>query len=123
MVALPVDNEPTPFWDGESSEVQELFDAWRQRHFDMRRGEASSARLNGPSGRDLENRWLRPFRYGRSDALITDCLTTARASTGVARRLEDRYERVVAELGAPAAELGCHPSENDIVAGTLAEHA
>jgi uracil-DNA glycosylase len=123
VVALPVDNEPTPFWDGQPTEAQGLFDAWHQRYFDSRWGEVWTARLNGPSGQELESRWLRPFGYGRADAFITDCLTTARSSTGVARRLEDRYQRVVAELGAPTANLGHHPSENNIVQEALAEHS
>lgn len=71
----------------------------------------------------LENRWLRPLGYERADVFTTACLTTARGSTGVARRLEDRYRRVAVELSAPVAELGSQPGENDIVEESLAEHA
>lgn len=123
VAALPVDNEPTPFWDGNREEVQALFIRWSREWFSPRWGTATPARLNGPSGRDLEARWLRPLGYDRDSAFITDCLTTARASTGVMRRLEDRYKPVVAALNAPPTELRPHPSERDIVVEALSDHS
>lgn len=123
VTALPVDNEPTPFWDGDSAETQAEFEQWRQQWFDPRWGSVTPAALNGPSGRDLVARWLAPLGYSREDAFITDCLPTARASDGVAARLADRYRPVVAGLGAPEVDLGQHPSENDIVTEALREEA
>jgi uracil-DNA glycosylase len=121
VAALPVDNEPTPFWDGDR--VEELFETWRQGYFDPRWGQVAPARLNGPSGHDLEKRWLSPCGYHRDQALITDCLDTARASTGVARRLTDRYHPFAEAVGAPRAILGRHPSENEIVNEAVNHHA
>jgi uracil-DNA glycosylase len=121
VAALPVDNEPTPFWDGDPDETQELFDAWHSQWFDPAWGTVTPAALNGPSGRDLAERWLRPLGYAREQAFVTDCLPTARASVGVATRLADRYAPVVTALGAPPAALGPHPSENDIVNEAAAE--
>jgi uracil-DNA glycosylase len=122
VAALPVDNEPTPFWDGDPGETQELFEAWHKQWFDPAWGKVTPAALNGASGRDLAVRWLQPLGYNREQAFITDCLPTARASIGVVTRLADRYAPVVTALGAPAAALGPHPSENDIVTEAAAEH-
>jgi hypothetical protein len=123
VVALPVDNEPTPFWDGVSAEVQSLFDRWHQNYFKPEWGTVTPAALNGSSGRDIADLWLRPLGLARQEAFITDCLPTARASDGVAKRLADRYAPVVAALGAPATDLEPHPSENAIVTEALGEHA
>lgn len=123
VAALPVDNEPTPFWDGDPEQVAELFERWRNGYFNPDWGTVTPAALNGPSGRDLDERWLRPLDYERADAFITDCLPTARASVGAAHRLADRYTPVVEALGAPRAELGPHPSEDEIVKEALGEHA
>jgi uracil-DNA glycosylase len=123
VVALPVDNEPTPFWDGESAEVQGLFDRWYQTYFKAEWGTVTPAALNGSSGRDIADLWLRPLGFTRQEAFITDCLPVARASDGVAKRLADRYAPVVAAFGAPATDLGPHPSENAIVTEAPGEHA
>jgi hypothetical protein len=121
VAALPVDNEPTPFWDGDPPEAQHLFETWRKQWFDPAWGTVTPAALNGPSGRDLAARWLKPLGYTREQAFIADCLPTARASVGVATRLADRYAPVVTALGAPPAALGPHPSENHIVTEAAAE--
>ena len=120
--ALPVGNEPSAFWDGTGAE--DLIERWRSRYFDSAWGTISApVGLNGSSGRDLQQRWLRPLGYDRGEAFITDCLPTARASIGGARRLADRYHPVVTALGAPPAEMARHPSEAAIVAEALKEHA
>lgn len=113
VTAFPVDNEPSPFWAGDQAET--LFAQWHERFFDARWGVATPAALNGSSGRDIERDWLRPLGFTRNDAFITDCLPTARASSGVAKRLADRYAPVVEALGAPLADLGPHPTETQIV--------
>jgi hypothetical protein len=123
VAALPVDNEPTPFWDAKPpSMVQELFGRWHERYFQRRWGSVAPASQNGSSGRDIEELWLRPLGFIRDDAFITDCLVTARASVGVARRLNDRYLPVVEKLGAPPADLGPHPSEREIAQEAISEH-
>ncbi len=123
VAALPVDNEPTPFWGGDPAEVAELFRRWHEKHFRVTWGEVRPAKLNGPSGRGLESQWLFPLGYRRDDAFITDCLTTARASTAVATRLRDRYAPVVRDLDAPPADLAAHPTEASIVEEALSTEA
>jgi uracil-DNA glycosylase len=122
VAALPVDNEPTPFWDGHPDQLADLFARWESRYFRKSWGTVTPAQLNGPSGRHLESGWLRPLGYTREQAFITDCLATARASTDVARRLADRYEPVVESLSAPMADLEPHPSEDAIVNEALTQH-
>lgn len=122
VAAIPVDNEPTPFWDGSQPDSETLFEEWRDTYFDSAWGSVAPSPLNGSSGRHLEARWLRPLGFSMEDAFITDCLLTARASVGVAKRLADRYERVSGQLHAPVAHLASHPTENDIVAESLRHH-
>jgi uracil-DNA glycosylase len=122
VAALPVDNEPAPFWDG--THAEELIDSWHSRFFSLDWGTVSApAGLNGSSGRDLDQRWLRPLGYERSEAFITDCLSTARISNGVKQRLADRYDPVAKALAAPSVQMDPHPSEGAIVAEALNEHA
>lgn len=122
VVALPVDNEPIPFWDGTSAEG--LIEDWRSRFFDPDWGSVRApVGLNGSSGRDLERGWLCPLGYDRGEAFITDCLPTARISNGVKRRLVDRYDPVARARAAPPVQMDPHPSESAIVAEALNDHA
>jgi hypothetical protein len=117
--ALAVENEPWVFWDGK--DARERVDAWRATHFDSKWGSVTPAHLNGPSGEWLEANVLFPLRVlGSSSLFVTDCLTTYRLSVGAARRIDDTYQQLVAQMdGLPAADLLSHPSETEIVREAL----
>lgn len=123
IAAMPVDNEPSVFWDG--ADADDHVDAWRERYFDPAWGHVAPARLNGPSGSWLRSKVLDPLEAaGVSSTFVTDCLTTYRLSTGAASRLADTYEPLAidtASLERP--RLQGHPSETQIVREALESHS
>ncbi|WP_148232251.1 uracil-DNA glycosylase family protein [Janibacter sp. HTCC2649] len=121
--AIPVDNEPAVFWDGEAPDPAELFERWATTYFNDSWGQVTPSRLNGSSGAKLAERWLAPVSFSRADAFITDCLPLSRASVGVAKRLADAYAPFAVATSAPKASLLAHPSENEIVHEALDQHA
>jgi len=80
---------------------------------------APVGRLNGSSGAWVAERVLAPLNVKRTDAWITDCLDTYRASVGAADRLRDTYRPFAAGAGLPLDEILPHPSENEIVEQAL----
>jgi hypothetical protein len=121
VAATPVDNEPTPFWNGDGQ--KDPFERWKATRLQAEWGSVDRTHLDGSSGRDIADRWLQPLVFTLEDAFITDCLCAARASIGVGRRVAERYAPMAEALGAPAADLRPHPSESEIVAEALADHA
>lgn len=120
--ALAVDDEPEPFWTG--ADQQDRVDAWKARcGWSATWGTAEPAgSLNGPSGAWVQRNVLAPFAVDRSDAWITDCLDTYRASNAMRSAVESVYEPFARSNGLPGAVLGQHPSENSIVAEAQALH-
>jgi len=122
--ALPVFDEPTPFWDG--ADARGLLETWRSAvGFDSTWGsiELAASDFNGSSGRPIELRYLGPLGVTRQTAWITDCLDTYRASEGVSRAISSVYAPVARQLGLPGANLGPHPDELDVMREAKAEHA
>ena len=114
VAALPVDNEPYPFWDG--SGMDHFVERWRHEFFRSEWGAVHPARLNGSSGRALYERWLAPLGVPLDDYFVTDCLPTSMMSTGVANVVKGGvYADLIVELGLPQVSMAAHPSENDIV--------
>jgi hypothetical protein len=124
--ALPVDNEPYPFWDG--ADKGALFERWRAEWFRREWGTVTASTMNGSSGWKLYDRWIAPLGIERGDYFVTDCLDTAMMSTGVERRVsaaggeQATYNRLVEELGLPPVEMPRHPSENEIVSLAREHH-
>ncbi len=109
VAALPVDNEPRPFWDGSGGD--DLFEQWRQAYFRPEWGWVAPSELNGSSGWKLYPEWIAPLGIGRDDYFVTDCLDTAMMSTGVERRVspsggqEAVYSQLAPSLGLPAVDM------------------
>ena len=120
--AIAVDNEPEPFWDG-ANEVL-LVGQWMQAvHFEEVWGAiAPACEFNGRTGRQLDVRYLRPLCLTREQTWITDCLDTYRLSVGGAGRIADTYAPFAQAVHLPAAILGVHPSEAQIIQEALANH-
>ncbi len=115
--ALPVDNEPEPFWDG--NDETERIEAWKAAVGlnEVEDGSVSGVgKLNGSSGVALDQLYLEPLGIGRGSAWVTDCLPTYYASAGVATAIADRFVLTMAASTRPAPKLETHPSENQIVA-------
>lgn len=115
VVALPVDNEPEPFWDGKREE--EFIRRWQSEvAFKSEWGEiAPVGRLNGSSGDWVNRMVLEPLSLIRDRVWITDCLPDYRASTNVEKRILDTYNPFANQIGIPTANLKTHPSESEIV--------
>ena len=120
--AVPVADEPTPFWDG--ADADDRIRQWRDDvGFERRWGIVDAPpNLNGPSGIKVHEMVLAPLRLRRPDVWITDCLDTYRASDGVAAALESAYIPLGERLGLPAAALLPHPTEAQILAEAVAHH-
>lgn len=114
--ALAVDNEPEPFWAGDDG--AERVDKWREdRNWREAWGAVEPAgRLNGSSGRWVEDNVLTRFNLDRTDAWITDCLNTYRASVGMSAAVDNVYRPFAEAFQLPKAKLAKHPSEVEIVA-------
>lgn len=126
VAALPVDNEPVPFWDG--SGADELFERWRSHYFKTQWGSVTPSAMNGSSGRKLFRDWIAPLGFGPDDYFVTDCLDTAMMSTGVERRVtaaggeSATYHQLIGALGLPPVAMPRHPSEGEIVAQARGHH-
>ena len=122
VAALPVDNEPYPFWDG--SGMDHFVERWRSDHFDASWGSVKPSTMNGSSGRVLHQRWLRPLGVDPMDYFVTDCLPTSMLSTGVAKQVtgDGVYASLVTALGLPEVDMKPHPSEGDIVRQAALQH-
>jgi uracil-DNA glycosylase len=123
--ALPVDNEPEPFWTGADEAAR--IDAWRRTtqtdpvaHGVVR---PAGRRNNGSSGACLDREYLAPLGLGRSDCWITDCLDTYRMSSGVEQALTEQFIPLTRAAGLPVPLLPTHPDEPTIVSEALGRHA
>jgi hypothetical protein len=119
--AVPVDNEPEPFWNG--ADQHRRVERWRAEvGFDPAWGTVEPAgELNGSSGRWVDRQVLEPLGLMREEVWITDCLTTYRRSVPVHGRIQDTYNPFAGDVGLPIARLAEHPDEEHIVAEALAE--
>lgn len=111
--ALPVDNEPEPFWDGEDAELR--VEKWKAAiNYQDEWGTVKPA-SNGGSGKWFDKNIIAPLRVSRSDCWITDCLTTYRMSTGGETAIAERFNPFAASIGIPLPTLRPHPNETAIV--------
>jgi hypothetical protein len=120
--ALPVDDEPMPFWSGRDE--AERISAWLTAvTFDPAWGTVESAgHLNGSSGAHVDAKVLAPLGVSYSEAWITDCIDTYCASETGAARIADTYAPFALARGLPAALVRPHPSEGQIVAEAVRGH-
>lgn len=120
--AIPVDDEPTPFWTGHDQEDRVA--RWREAvGFKASWGSVrANAKFNGPSGQTVAEKILTPVGITNDTVWITDVLDTYRASVGVAGRIVDTYTPWATSSRVAASKLPPHPSENEIVTEGLRDH-
>lgn len=123
VAALPVADEPTPFWDGgDAAQVMGRWVGERVRDPEREGRFTAPNRLNGSSGRWVSDNVLATLGYDRSQAWITDCLDTYRLSAGVAARLADTYDHGCGERRWSPWSIRPHPWEAEIVTEATAAH-
>lgn len=121
--ALPVDNEPTPFWNG-SDEVEQIAE-WKKL-VRFRLGEwgevATSDLANGAAGRWLDEHVLGPLGVTRDEACLSTCLDTYLADAVTAFGIRERYWPWAREVGQPEAKLEPHPRDGTLLELASTEH-
>lgn len=121
--ALPVENEPSPFWTGD--DAAQHFKRWLEDiRWDDSWGSVQVAdkRFNGSSGRTLRDKVLAPLGLSIDSAYISDCLNLYHMSAGVKARLDTDIGVALEKLAREGRGLLNHPSENQIVTSALAGH-
>lgn len=108
VTALAVASEPEIFWRGEGaadiiSGIQ--IPAGAGRLF------PAGARLNGPSGRALDDLFLSPLGVDRTDSWLCDLLPLSRQNERQAAALARSYEPNMLEMGLPAYDWPPVPAE------------
>ena len=114
--ALPVADEPTPFWNG--GDARERVAAWiAAQAFDpAAHGTfAPAPKFNGTSGQWVDGNVLAPLDCTRDTTWITDCLDTYRLSNGARKGLAEYLRRRAPPLRLAAWNLRGHPSEDEVV--------
>ncbi len=121
IAAIPVDNEPEPFWDGADEEAR--IEQWRTDvAFDSTWGTVSAVgRLNGSSGMWVRDKVMKKFGFERSESWITDCLDTYYGSIDGATALQERFVPFAEATGIAVPLLAPHPSESEIVRLALSD--
>jgi hypothetical protein len=123
IMALAVDNEPQPFWDGKDEKTRIL--NWQEEvNFREKWGRIEPCgNLNGSSGTWLGKNVLTVLRVDNSESWITDCLNTYHESKNAAERLDSSsIVNAINALGIPKQVHQPHPSENEIVKLALQNH-
>lgn len=121
VVAMPVENEPEPFWDGADAAAR--VEAWKEAvGFRDGWGRLEPAgRPNGAWGRWLDEEVLAPLRATRGDAWLTHCVDSYRVSRGLDRTLVARFEAFARAHGIPVGDLG--PAVDERSLATIARRA
>ena len=105
--ALGVASEPAIFWRGDGVEAI-------LSHIDV---PASAGRLvpanscfNGPSGRSLDEHYLQPLGFARSDAWLCDLIPYSCMNESQAGAIRRSYAPIAARLGLPTADWPILPA-------------
>jgi hypothetical protein len=121
--AMIVDNEPSPFWDGDDAAVRyhQWLDQveWRTAWGEV---QPASEQYNGPTGRWMDQHILSPLGIRRAEACISDCLDVAHLSEAQAKRVSDTYNPVSTIAGLPPCTLAPAPDEAKIVEEAKGAH-
>lgn len=122
ILAMPVDNEPEPFWAGENE--AEHIESWKARcGYQPSWGSvATAAPYNGSAGVWLDQNVFASFDVTRRDAWITDCLDTYHVGMNVRRALEERFAPFARAAGLAQPQLAAHPGEGLVMRLALNEH-
>lgn len=117
--ALAVASEPTIFWKGEG--VEEIISAIKIPN-ELGRLEPANNNLNGPSGKALDNLFLKPLKLDRSKAWLCDLLPESRQNIGQLAVLKKYYtEGIVKQFNLSPANVPVF-DEKEIVNNSSERH-
>lgn len=118
--AIPVDDEPSPFWTGDDEDA--LVDAWKATiGYDPTTLGVVAPAGNGTSGRTLDMEYLEPLGVTRADTWITDCVDTYFVSDAARKRLPD-VDGHCRTIGLPVSNLANHPTDRALVEQATTHH-
>jgi hypothetical protein len=92
--ALAVASEPSIFWTGDNAEVISSIEVPEQLG---KLTVPTDKRLNGPSGRALDNLFLQPLHLSRQDTWLCDLLPQSRVNEQQRKALDNHYNDTVCE--------------------------
>lgn len=101
--ALAVASEPSIFWRGDGDEAAEIV-----QRIAVPEGLGTltpSSRFNGASGRALDDHFLAPLGFDRSQAWLCDLLPESRSNPAQAAAIEREYAPLVRASGGRLAEV------------------
>ena len=122
--AMAVASEPRIFWDGNPEEAEKIIGRIR---IPPEAGilEPTSAHLNGPSAKALDDHILAPLGFTRDDAWLCDCLPETRLNERQLRAISERYTPLANELGLnevtipPEPDVFCTPERAVEITGEI----
>jgi hypothetical protein len=122
--ALPVDNEPAPFWTG--ADEKEQIDAWRKL-VAFRIGEwgevETSEEANGKVGRWIDAHVLAPLGVTRDEACFSYCVDTYLVpDSAAAFVVHERYQPFAREAGLAESHLAAPVREGAFVELAVTAH-
>lgn len=106
--ALGVASEPYIFWRGDGTD-----EIISRIEIPAEAGSLVSAggNLNGPSGRSLDDDFIRPLGIGRDQAWLCDLVPHSCMNAGQARAIKEHYAPVARRLGLPDADWATVPKK------------
>jgi uracil-DNA glycosylase len=101
--ALAVMSEPEIFWRGENA--AELIAQIQIPEAAGKLTEPTNKNLNGPSGRALDELYLKPLGLTRNDAWLCDLLPESRVNPSQRQAVHNQYDAAAKEYNLPAATI------------------
>lgn len=96
VAALAVASEPEIFWKGEGAKeiIENIIIPEEAGKLET----PKSKSMNGPSGIALDNLFLNPLGYSRSDAWLCDLMPYSRVNPNQQRAIESKYNKLISKI-------------------------
>lgn len=96
--ALAVASEPYIFWKGDNADqiIKEI-----QIRPELGKLNPADERFNGPSGKVLDELFLKPLGYSREDAWLCDLLPNSRINPNQQKAIDKKYNPLIKDFGLP----------------------
>jgi hypothetical protein len=107
--ALAVASEPEIFWQGDDNEAETIISRIK---IPKEAGYLKPAQghYNGPSGKILDECFLKPLGFTRNDAWLCDLVPYSQCNTSQQKTITKNYAPLAAQFKLPAASIPVRPS-------------